>query len=406
MRIGIFGGSFNPVHNGHIHLAKAAAEEFKLDKVYLVPSRISPHRSSDEYVSGLDRLEMLRLAAADDPLLEVSDFELCADRVSYSIYTVEHFRSAHPEDELFLLVGSDMLLSFDSWFRFEDILDEVTLCVVSRNDGDMKLLKKKADELGQYGEVLISESAPVVVSSTEIRKKIAKNKNFACYLDENVVQYIRSKGLYSYRGEAKLLFDPDEKKKFLKARLSAKRYVHSLNVAAECRKLAIKYGEDPDKAYFAGLLHDICKELPDDEQKALVLKSSFTVCREELETRSLWHAIAGAYFIKTEFGVEDIDILNAVRFHTVGRPGMSRLEEIVYLGDLISADRDYKDVDRMRKLSYSSLNAAMLEAFAFSIKSVVKKGGLVPVCTAEGYNFYTRLQIEEKNKVSAKRGLK
>ena len=85
---------------------------------------------------------------------------------------------------------------------------------------------------------------------------------------------------------------------------------------------------------------------------------------------------------------------------------MSRLEEIVYLGDLISADRDYKDVDRMRKLSYSSLNAAMLEAFAFSIKSVVKKGGLVPVCTAEGYNFYTRLQIEEKNKVSAKRGLK
>ncbi|MDE5772011.1 MAG: bis(5'-nucleosyl)-tetraphosphatase (symmetrical) YqeK [Ruminococcus sp.] len=195
-----------------------------------------------------------------------------------------------------------------------------------------------------------------------------------------------------------MLYDPSEIKKYLKEHLSQKRYTHSLNVAEECRKLAMKYGEEPDKAYFAGLLHDICKELRDEEKKKLVLESNFTVCREELETRSLWHAIAGAYFIKTKFGIEDIDILNSVRFHTVGRAGMTRLEEIVYLGDLISADRDYKDVDRMRKISYTSLNRAMLEAFAFSMKSVVKKGGLVPICTAEGYNFYTRLCREEKPK--------
>lgn len=201
-------------------------------------------------------------------------------------------------------------------------------------------------------------------------------------------------------------YDLGEKKKYLKEHLSAKRYNHSLNVAAECKKLALKYGEDPDKAYFAGLLHDVCKELPDKEQKALVEQCSFSVCREELETRSLWHAIAGACFIKNEFGVEDIDILNSVRFHTVGRAGMSRLEEIVYLGDLISADRDYKDVEKMRKLSYSSLNEAMMEAFAYSVKSVVKKGGLVPLCTAEGYNFYTRLYKEEKNSSNPKRGLK
>lgn len=195
-----------------------------------------------------------------------------------------------------------------------------------------------------------------------------------------------------------MLYDISEKKKYLKENLSQKRYTHSLNVAEECRKLAVKYGEDPDKAYFAGLLHDICKELPDDEQKKIVLESNFSVCREELETRSLWHAIAGAYFIKTHFGVEDIDIINAVRFHTVGRAGMTRLEEIVYIGDLISADRDYKDVDRMRKISYTDINSAMLEAFSYSIKSVVKKGGLIPICTTEGYNFYTRLYKNEKNK--------
>lgn len=193
-----------------------------------------------------------------------------------------------------------------------------------------------------------------------------------------------------------MLYDVDLKKKYLKENLSQKRYIHSVNVAEECRKLAEKYGDDPEKAYFAGLLHDVCKEFTDDEQRKLISESRFSVCREELETRSLWHAIAGAYFIKSVFGIEDIDIINSVRFHTVGRAGMTRLEEIVYLGDLISADRNYKDVDKMRKLAYLDINKAMLEAFVFSIKSVVKKGGLVPICTAEGYNFYRRLCESEK----------
>ena len=199
-----------------------------------------------------------------------------------------------------------------------------------------------------------------------------------------------------------MLYDIGEKKKLLKSMLSQKRYQHSLNVAAECRKLAEKYGEDPDKAYFAGLLHDICKELPAEEQKELVLKSGYAVCREELETRSLWHAIAGAYYVKSKFGVEDIDILDSIRFHTVGRAGMTRLEEIVYLGDLISAERDYKDVDKMRKITYISLDEAMLEAFSFSIKNQVKKNGVIPLCTVEGYNFYTRLINEEKIKTDKK----
>ncbi|MBO4523691.1 MAG: nicotinate-nucleotide adenylyltransferase [Ruminococcus sp.] len=396
MRIGIYGGSFNPVHNGHIHLAETAVKEFSLDRLYFVPSKKSPHRSIAEYAPDVDRLEMLRLAAKVNDRLFVSDYEIKSDRVSYTIYTVEHFRKEFPEDELFLLVGSDMLLSFDTWHRFDEILSNVTLCVVSRESGDLPELKKKAQDLSKYGKIIVSEAPPTEVSSTLVRKKIAKNEDFSCYLDENVVQYIRSVGLYSVRGEDILQYNPDDKKKILKARLTAKRYTHSLNVAEECRKLAEKYGEDPDKAYFAGLLHDICKELPENEQKDLVLASGYTVCREEMETRSLLHGIAGAYYVKKEFGVEDIDILNSIRFHTVGRAGMSRLEEIVYIGDLVSAERDYKDVEKMRKLAYTDLNSAMLEAFAFSMKSVIKKGGVIPICTVEGYNFYTRLLKEEK----------
>ena len=197
MRIGIYGGSFNPVHNGHLHLAVTAADELGLDRLYLVPSRVSPHRSSAEYASGEDRAAMLELACRSDERLRVSDYELRGDRVSYSVYTVRHFRRKFPDAELFLLVGSDMLLCFDSWYCFEEILSEVTLCAVSRNGGDRAELEEKAEKLREYGKIIISSAEPLAVSSTEIRKKIAENENFACYLDENVVQYIRSKGLYT-----------------------------------------------------------------------------------------------------------------------------------------------------------------------------------------------------------------
>ena len=196
MRIGIYGGSFNPVHNGHIHLALTAVSELELDRLYLVPSKISPHRSSDEYVPEEDRLEMLRRACRVSDRLEVCDYELRSDRVSYTIFTVEEFRRRFPDDELFLLVGSDMLMIFEKWNRFEDILRECTLAVVSRCEGDMPELEKKAEELRRYGNIVICKASPVEVSSSDIRKKIAKNQKYSCYLDKNVVQYIRMKKLY------------------------------------------------------------------------------------------------------------------------------------------------------------------------------------------------------------------
>lgn len=196
MKIGIYGGSFNPVHNGHIHLALSAVNELNLDKIFLVPSLISPHRSSAEYAPPDDRLEMLRLACNVSERLDVCDYEIKSDRKSYTIYTVKEFRRRFPDNELFLLVGSDMLMIFETWNQFEDILKETTLAVVSRKDGDRKELEKKAQELQKFGKIIVCNAQPVEISSTEIRKKIAKNENFSCYLEKNVVQYITSNNLY------------------------------------------------------------------------------------------------------------------------------------------------------------------------------------------------------------------
>ncbi len=196
MKIGIYGGSFNPVHNGHIHLALSAVNELNLDKIFLVPSLISPHRSSAEYAPPDDRLEMLRLACNVSERLDVCDYEIKSDRKSYTIYTVKEFRRRFPDDELFLLVGSDMLMIFETWNQFEEILKETTLAVVSRKDGDRKELEKKAQELQKFGKIIVCHAQPLEISSTEIRKKIAKNENFSCYLEKNVVQYITSNNLY------------------------------------------------------------------------------------------------------------------------------------------------------------------------------------------------------------------
>ncbi|MBP1535794.1 MAG: bis(5'-nucleosyl)-tetraphosphatase (symmetrical) YqeK [Ruminococcus sp.] len=181
-------------------------------------------------------------------------------------------------------------------------------------------------------------------------------------------------------------------KKYLREHLSKKRYTHSINVAGSAVELAKKYGADTDKAYTAGLLHDIAKEMPAEEQRRIVLASSLKVSDVEKEALPLFHAIAGAELVQTLFDIEDEELIWAIRWHTVAAGGMSRLAVVVYLADLISADRDYKDVGRMRKLADKSIERAMCEALRFSISDSVSKGNSIPLSTLEAYNEYIRFK--------------
>lgn len=199
-----------------------------------------------------------------------------------------------------------------------------------------------------------------------------------------------------HRGDG-FLYNFEETKDFLRGRLSKKRYTHCVNVAFEARQLAEIFGADTDKAYFAALLHDVCKEIPFEQQREMVVASSQAVSRTELSSRPLWHAIAGAYFAKHNLGVDDLEVLNAIRFHTIGRAGMSKIEEIVYLADLISVDRTYKDVRKMKKLAYTDLDLAMLEALRFAISSILEKSGYIPNYTIEAYNQYLFVCEQKKH---------
>lgn len=187
------------------------------------------------------------------------------------------------------------------------------------------------------------------------------------------------------------MYEVKEKTAFLEQRLSPKRFRHSCNVAKAAAELAQRYGADADQAYFAGLLHDVCKETPFEEQQELLYAGDYAPEEAELHSRKLWHGISGANFLQREFAVTDTDILNAVRYHTVGRPQMSLLEEIIYIADMISEERDYKGVGKMRRLANENLQEAMLEALRDSAAAVLKKGVLLPQSSIAAYNYYLLL---------------
>ncbi|MDD6284324.1 MAG: bis(5'-nucleosyl)-tetraphosphatase (symmetrical) YqeK [Firmicutes bacterium] len=182
----------------------------------------------------------------------------------------------------------------------------------------------------------------------------------------------------------------DEKiKDIIKSRLSEKRYQHSLAVADEAKILADRYGCDPDKAYTAGLLHDIMKCAPVDEQLAAVDRSGVAMTELEISAPKLYHAMAGAAYIEHELGITDREIIDAVRYHTTARAGMSTLEKVIYLADFTSADRDYDGVDEMRAAVRRTLHEAMMIALKFSISDLLGCERAVHPDTLAAYNAET-----------------
>ncbi len=178
----------------------------------------------------------------------------------------------------------------------------------------------------------------------------------------------------------------DKYKALLQKRLTPKRYHHSICVADEAKRLAEKYGADSEKAYIAGLLHDVTKNATEEEH--LNIFDTFGIMLNSIEktTEKLWHAMSGAAYVKYVLHIEDEEIYDAIRYHTTAKANMSLLSLILYLADFTSADRDYEDVDVMRTLVDKSLDEALIYALSYTIKEIVDKGGALHLDTINAYN--------------------
>lgn len=200
MRIGIYGGAFNPVHNGHLHLAQWFLENQPLDKVIFVPTADPPHKSGKEFASKEDRLAMLAEAIKGNSEFEISDIEFKRSGKSYTYYTVCDMKRLYPGDSLFLIVGSDQFLNFDKWYRADDILSMVTLLAGARmDDTEYRRMEKAKESMDIFKgrEVFVANLPVLPMSSDEIREMIKKGVSAKQYLPAGVWEYIDRKGLYN-----------------------------------------------------------------------------------------------------------------------------------------------------------------------------------------------------------------
>lgn len=393
MRIGIFGGTFNPPHLGHKNLAMQIKDIAKLDRIIIIPSYVPPHKQTTQLASGKHRVKMCELMFSED-IFNVSDIEIRRGGKSYTIDTIATLKKEYPGDELFLIIGSDMLLSFHEWKQYKDIISLVTLCVASRSDEISK------DVLSSYaidtlvlseakGEIIIADIEPMEVSSTAVRELIKYGLDNCELTSREVFDYARMNLLY----ESPYM----EYKKLLKEKLDDYRFLHSLNVAESAYNLALMYGADEDKAYLIGLLHDIMKNAPKNEQLQIMENGGIILTQAEKNNPKLWHAMAGECYLRDVLEIKDEEILGSVRYHTTGKASMSLMEKIIYVADYISAERNYPDVEVMRyKALTQGLEEASLYSLQYTIKKLSQEKGIIHT---DSVDFYNELIINERSEV-------
>jgi len=194
-KTGVFGGAFNPVHNGHVRLAEEAVKQLKLRRLLIIPTYVSPHKHT-ELLPFEDRAEMCRRAFGHIPGAEVSDIEVRLGGTSYSINTVRALKEMYPDEQLFLLIGGDMLFSFDKWYKYESLLKETKVCAVARDDDSLVDMMEYANEIGR---VKVLPTQAVTMSSTQVRETVANGGDISEMVPAGVAEFIREKGLYGGR---------------------------------------------------------------------------------------------------------------------------------------------------------------------------------------------------------------
>ena len=395
MKIGIYGGSFNPPHLGHMAAAESAAKYLQLDKLLLIPAGIPPHKSlSADAPSGAHRLAMTRLMGEQIALdtaipVEVSDMELTRAGKSYTADTVRALHGQYPDAELWLLMGTDMFLTFQCWHEPAEIVRYAGLCAFGRAETDgEELFAPQREYLGRHfpDSRIVTMTLPnlVDVSSTELRERIPKGETEGL-LAPAVLGYIYRKHLYGTNLDLKRL-TLEELRPIALSYLKPKRIPHVLGTEKTAAALAERYGADIHKARIAALLHDSTKRLSMEEQLALCEYYHIALDKLERKALKLLHAKTGAALARGVYGVDD-DIYNAILWHTTGKPDMSLLEKVIYLADFIEPSRDFDGVDALRAAVWEDLDKGLEMGLAMTVEEMTEMGNPVHRNTLEALDY-------------------
>ena len=344
-RIGVFGGTFDPVHNGHVELARQAIKECELDELIVVPVNEQPLKLDRKLASNIHRLKMLDLAFADEKRITISDIEMEKGDVSYTIDTLREIKHAYENAEVWFVVGIDAFLKVEIWKDADELLKEFPFIIGTRPGYNENEQKEFIDYLREkFGTTIKTvDNAQIPVSSTGIKNLIKMGKTYDEIVPPDVARYIFENGLYV---------------KHLKNKHPKFRKDHMMGVWKVARLLARHYGVDEDKAATAAYYHDFYKKITPKELQTYAER--FNLDEKYKDNINLAHSKIAAEMMKLEHGILDEDIINAVKFHTTGRAGMSTLEKIIFIADVIEPSRDYAGVEYLRELAYVDLDRACL----------------------------------------------
>lgn len=394
-RIGIFGGSFNPPHLGHLLAVREFQKALSLDRVLLVPAATPPHKAlSANSPSARERFEMTVLAAARLPFAEVSDLELQRQGASYTADTLEELHRLYPGDELFLLMGTDMFLSFDRWYQPERIAALATLAVAHRSEDKAEKLQAQAAALEKafHARTVFADNEYLPHSSTSVRALLAFGAAEE-YLDPAVLAYIQKNHLYFCGANLKSL--PFDRLKEVSLCLhNPKRVAHVQGCSETAALLAEKFGTDVTDARRAGILHDITKALNSQEQLNLCANYGMILTQFQRENPKLLHAKTGAAVAERIFG-ENAAVCEAICWHTTGRADMTALEKIIYLADYMEPNRDFDGVEELRRRTYADLDDAMYLGLEMTAGQLRSRGSEIDEHSLSALRFY-----EERKKRS------
>lgn len=359
--------------------ARQAAEALKLDKLLLIPTRVPPHKALTEDVAGPEhRLEMARFAVQAlnlDGVAEASDLELRREGKSYTLDTLREIRALYPKGELFLLLGTDMFLTFHQWRHPEEIAKLCTLCAFHRSAldsaGDFASQKRRLERKFGAHVKFVDLQEVVDISSTRLRQMLPAGQGRE-FLAPAVYGCILREGLYGTNADLRRL-DLEDLRCVALSMLDPRRIPHVLGTEETAAALALRWGADEESARRAALLHDCTKKFDKELQLALCRQYGIEPDAAERREGKLLHAITGAAVAYADFGVSG-EVRDAIRWHTTGKADMTLLEKIIYLADYIEPTRDFCDLTELRRLAFEDLDGALLLGFTMAVEDLAKKG--------------------------------
>lgn len=371
-KIGIFGGTFSPVHNEHIAIARQAIKELQLDKLYIVPTFMPPHKSKAP-ISGEHRLNMLKLAFSDMEKVEINEYELNSLGKSYTYLTVSHFKELHKDAQLYFIVGGDMLTDFKTWKNPEIIMDKCDLAVFNRDDfyTDYTLENELFIKRFNKGYIKLNYNGKGV-SSTRIRVYSMLNLSLDGQVPKSVEEYIIKNDIY--KGD----FIAD----FIKTALPEKRLIHTAEVAVSALSKAKELGLSEDKVLTTSLLHDCAKYLDKSAFKGFELPSDVP--------KPVEHAFLGAFVAEKVLNITDQEIIDAIRYHTSGKANMTTLSKLVFVADMVERGRDYEGVEKLRELFNKDFERCFIECLIEEVEHLKNKKSVIYVETLNAYDYYVK----------------